>query len=58
MIGQELENKGYKWQIRCDICIQVCMATMFLFRSLCEGVADVWGEEGGEEEDPGIQVQS
>ena len=33
--------------------------SLFLsLRPLCEGVAPVWGEEGGEEEDHGLQVQS
>ena len=29
-----------------------------LARPVCEGVANVWGEESGEEEDSGVQVQS
>ena len=29
-----------------------------LARPVREGVADVWGEKGGEEEDPCLQVQS
>ena len=32
--------------------------TISVLRPLCEGMAPVRGEEGGEEEDHGLQVQS
>ena len=39
-----------------DNLIEIIQYKMVLLRPVCEGVACLWREESGEEEDPGIQV--